>query len=231
MDNFLEILKTLSENGFDIASILIGGVITIIGIYWKNIVGAVTKRSSMIKDKEMLSAEQYSIASATQINLLLQGIAVKDEDISNIVLCNYHNGISSNTNFSYYHFTSICEYLGNTTNQCFDIWREKSYINFQPELQYIHNNKTAVVDLDSEDDVREFPKLSKLIADSNAKVGFFIPISGIHSGLGMIVLLYKDHKEIEDRSEYIYNISTELERLAVLLDYRSHLKSECRKRK
>lgn len=231
MDNLLEILKTLSENGFDIASIIVGVAIAIVGIYWKSIVGAITKRSSFVKDNEMLAAEKYSIASATQINLMLQSVASKDADISNIILCNYHNGISSNTNFSYYHFTSICEYLGNTTNQCFDVWREKSYTNYQPELQYIHNNRTAIIDLDSKEDVEAFPKLSKLIADSDAKVGFLIPISGIHSGLGMMVVLYNEHKEIEDRSEYIYNISTELERLAVLLDYRSHLKSEHKKRK
>lgn len=230
MSDIFSVLKTLSENGFDIASIIIGVALTVIILYWKTILNKITGRIDYINDKKTMYAEKYSIESAQKINDLLQDIVRKDQRISNVVLCNYHNGITSDANFSYYHFTALSEQMGNTTNQCFDVWRERSYINYQPELKYIHNNRSAIIDLDSNEDVEAFPKLSKLVEDSKAKVGFFIPISGINIGQGMLIVLFKEHAEIEDRGEYIYSISEELEQLTLLIDYRRHI-SDMKKRK
>lgn len=231
MSDILDLLKTLSESGFDIASIIIGVAIAIIIFYWKTILRKVMGKMDDMNDVKTKYAEEYSIESAQKINDILQDIVRSDSRISNVILCNYHNGIASDANFSYYHFTSLSEQMGNTTNQCFDVWREKSYINYQPELKYIHTNKTAIISLDSNEDTKEFPKLSKLIDESGAKTGFFIPINGISKPIGMIVILYKDNIEINNRAQYLYNISDEIEQLAILIDYRRHINNIKKKRR
>lgn len=231
VEDIFSLLKTLSESGFDIASIIIGAAIAILIFYWKTILRKVIGKMDDMNDAKTKYAEEYSIESAQKINDILQDIVRGDSRISNVILCNYHNGIASDANFSYYHFTSLSEQIGNTTNQCFDVWREKSYINYQPELKYIHNNKTAVINLNCYEDTKEFPKLSKLIDESKAKTGFFIPINGISKPIGMIVILYKDDVEITDRAQYIYNISDEIEQLAILIDYRRHINNLKKKRR
>lgn len=231
MGDFLDILKALSESGFDIASIIIGVAIAILIFYWKAILGKIMGRMDDVNDVKTKYAERYSIESAQKINDILQDMVRKDPRLSNVILCNYHNGIASDANFSYYHFTALSEQLGNTTNQCFDVWREKSYINYQPELKYIHSNRSAIIDLNSQEDVETFPKLSKLVEDSKAKVGLFIPINGVGVNIGMVILLFHSDVVIDDRAEYIYSISEEIEQLAILIDYRRHINDIKKKRK
>lgn len=226
MDWIIDTIKLLISNGFDLMSIIVGFLIAIAIIYWKDILRHVMKRADIIKLESDQRAEMYAINSAVKINDLLSDIINKDKNISNVILCNYHNGASSDSDFSYYYFTSISEGIGNTTNQCIDIWREKSYINYQPELKYIHQNRSAIIDTTDEYDLKMFPKLSKLVIDSMASVALIVPISGIGHGIGFIVIMYNEHKTIDDRGDYLYNITPELEQIAVLLDYKRHKKNK-----
>lgn len=222
MDNIIDVLKMLVSNGFDLISIVVGFIIAVAVIYWKEILKIILKRARSYKEEETLKAELYAIDSARRINEILSDIVSRDPRISNVVLCNYHNGASSDANFSYYYFTSVSEAFGNTTNPCFDIWKEKSYINFQPELHYIHQKRSAILDIDSKEDVTMFPKFTNLVIQSKAKVCLFIPISGIRRNIGMLTILFNENVFIEDRSDYIYSLTSELEQLALLLDYRKH---------
>lgn len=222
MDNMIDVLKMLLSNGFDFMSIVIGFIMAVAVIYWKEIVRVVLNKANHYKEEETLKAEMYTIDSARRINEILSDVVSKDSRISNVILCNYHNGASSDANFSYYYFTSISEAFGNRTNQCFDVWREKSYINYQPELHYIHQQRSAIIDVDNAEDVSMLPKFANLVSQSKAKVGLFIPISGIRRNIGMLIILFKDNISIEDRGDYIYALSCELEQFALLLDYRKH---------
>lgn len=224
MDNLLDVVKMLLSNGFDFISILIGFALAVATIYWKQIIKLVLKKAKSIKEEEAMRAEMYSIDAARRINELLSDIVSNDERISNVILCNYHNGASSDANFSYYYFTSVSEAFGNTTNQCFDTWRERSYTNYQPELHYIHQKRSAVINIDDPIDVKMFPKLSKLVEQSSCKVGLLIPISGINRNIGMLIILFNQSASIDDRGDYVYSISSELEQFALLLDYKEHIK-------
>lgn len=231
MDILFDILKTLLSNGFDFMSIVIGFIIAIAVVYWKEIVKVVLKKANHYREEETLKAEMYAIDSARRINEILTDIVSKDQRISNVILCNYHNGASSDANLSYFYFTSVSEAFGNTTNPCFDIWREKSYINYQPELHYIHQKRSAIVDIDISEDVQMLPKFANLVVQSKAKVGLFVPIYGIRRNIGMLAILFKDNISIEDRGDYIYALSSELEQLALLLDYRKHVNKDKRSKK
>lgn len=232
MNNIIDVLKMLLSNGFDFISIVIGFIMAVAVIYWKEILRIILKKAKMYKEEEALKAELYAIDSARRINEILSDIVSRDPRISNVILCNYHNGASSDANFSYYYFTSVSEAFGNTTNPCFDIWREKSYINFQPELHYIHQKRSAVLNINSKEDVTMLPKFTNLVIQSKANVGLFVPISGIRRNIGMLTILFKDDINIDNRGDYICSLTSELEQLALLLDYRKHSdKYKCSKKK
>lgn len=229
MDNVFDILKILISNGFDLISIIVGFIIAVSMIYWKEILKLVLRKANHYKEEETAKAEVYAIDSARRINEILSSIVSNDHRISNVILCNYHNGASSDANFSYYYFTSICEAFGNSTNTCFDVWKEKSYMNYQPELHYIHQRLSAIVDIDIPEDVEMLPKFADLINKSQCKVGMMIPISGIRRNIGMLVILFREEVAIEDRGDYIYAMSSELEQLALLLDYRKNIRKNKKK--
>lgn len=219
MKDFLDMLSELSKYGFDILSMIVGALAIIMALYWKVIVKVVMERIKSNEQKENKEREQYSINTGQEINEILCDIAEKDVAISNVILCNYHNGNDSAANLSYFYFTSICEAFGNTTNQCFDIWREKSYLNFQPELKYIHLHRSAIINLNDPEDVEILPKFSKLVELSKTEMGLILPIVGISSNIGFVVILYKEAQDIKDRAGYIYNFSEQIERLAVIMNY------------
>lgn len=226
MDNVLDFIKILLSSGLDLLSLIVGFVIAIAIAYWKEITKMVMKKASHFKEQEVMKAETYAIDSAQKINEILSDVVSNDTRISNVILCNYHNGASSDANLSYYYFTAISEAFGNRTYPCFDFWKEKSYLNYQPELRYIHQKRSAIINVDDLDDIEMLPKFTNLVQQSNAKLCMLIPISGIDKNIGMLVLLFKEHVEIDDRGDYIYSLSKELEQLALLLDYRKHSKKK-----
>lgn len=221
MKDFIEAIKILNELGFDIVSVLFGFAICILYIKRKFILKMIYQKYDIRNDLKKRRSEQYSISVSGNINKYMKSIISKDDKISNAILCNYHNNITSNANLSYYYFTSITECLGNRVLQCFDIWHEKSYMNYQPELEMMHRYNIFVIDITDETHVEEFPKLSKLISDSNAKVGVFISISGINKEIGFLLMLYKDRIEIgdQDKAGYLYKFNKDIDEISVLMNY------------
>lgn len=212
-------IKLMGDLGFDITSILLGFLMCIAIFKHKSILSFVFQKLDKNQIAKRRRAEEYAIATSGNINKLLNDIVCKDTDISNAILCNYHNNIVSNVNLSYYYFTSITECLGNRMTQCFDIWHEKSYMNYQPELERMHRSNVFYINLNNPEHVECFPKLSKLIEDSNAKFAVFIAITGINKEIGFLLLLYKDEIKIESKAEYLYTFNKELDEIAVLMNY------------
>lgn len=221
MGEFIDAIKILNDLGFDVISVVFGFLICILYIKRKVILRIIYQRYDMRNDIKKRKSEQYSINVSGNINKCMKSIIDKDNKISNAILCNYHNNITSNANLSYYYFTSITECLGNRVHQCFDIWNEKSYMNYQPELEMMHRYNIFVIDTTNESHIDEFPKLSKLIIDSNAKVGVFISISGINREIGFLLMLYKDDVNISDsdKAEYLYKFNKDIDEISVLMNY------------
>ena len=219
MKDFIDAIKLMGDLGFDITSVVFGFIICIAFLKHKTILRIVFQkldRNQLIKRSK---AEEYTITSSKNINKLLDDIVCKDSKISNAILCNYHNNVVSNVNLSYYYFTSITECLGNRMHQCFDVWHEKSYMNYQPELERMHRSNIFYININNPEHVECFPKLSKLIEDSNAKFAVFIAITGINKEIGFLLLLYKDEIKIESKAEYLYTFNKELDEIALLMNY------------
>lgn len=221
MSEIVETFKILNDLGFDLASVIIGFLICTVYIKHKSIVKFVFNKLDNIQKAKHSLAEEYTINTSVNINKILNNIVDKDKDISNAILCNYHNNVVSNSNLSYYYFTSITECLGNRFHQCFDIWHEKSYMNYQPELERMHRSNIFYINMENPEHVENFPKLSKLISDSKAKFAVFISITGVKKEIGFLLLLYADEIRIDSKAEYLYKFNKELDEIAVLMNYNS----------
>ena len=64
------------------------------------------------------------------------------------------------------------------------------------------------------------PKLYRKLKLSGAKSAAFYTIEGVKSPIGMIVILY-DHKKDYQLGYYMETIASDIQRLAVLLDYKA----------
>lgn len=209
--------------GLDWKSLIIGVLIPLVfytnnGLY-ESTMRSIIKNDAEIKKSDKIKAEEWTINQSDNINKQLESIASKDHSISNVVLCNYHDNQPSNVDFSYYYFTSLTEALGNRTYEVLNVWHERSYVNYRPELKSIHKRPSMTICVEKEKDLELYPKLCNLIIESKAKTAIFVPITGMERPIGLVVILFGEAKSI-DQYTYIYNIDKEIRELSLSLNYR-----------
>lgn len=160
--------------------------------------------------------EQYVTKIMPRVNGLIQDIASKDEEATNVLLLNYHNTLTSTHGLAYRYLTGICEQF--KTKPCIDYWKELDYMNYGEEIHNITIRRCLLMQ-DVKDYRQEFPKFTYLLERSNAKSAIFYPIIGVDSSIGLIVVLYdKQITEISlDKIRKV--IAPNIQPLAVLLDY------------
>lgn len=215
--NFLEFVNSLGINAYDA---IIGFVMALVFLRHDKILSFVFNKYDKKIKKLKHTSEEYTLESADTINTKLESIVISDERISSAILCNYHNSVSSNVDLSYYYFTSLTEAIGmNSIHQCMEIWRERSYMNYQKELKMIHRSNCVIVNINDKDDIAVYPKMAKLINDSGMKTGVFIPINIINKPIAFIVLLYEEEFFIESKPEFLYKINKNIDDISILINY------------
>lgn len=171
----------------------------------------------VIEDQER-AAEEYTLELAPFINECVLEIQKNDEDCQNVLLLNYHNSKKSLQGFRYLYLNCITEKPKGLDSEPVKMyWNELEYIYYEDEISRIHDNGSLLVhDIDSIKN--SFPKIYKKLISCNAKAAAFYPIEGVRTPIGMIIILYKEPNNLHD-SEYINNVSPQIQRLSTLLDY------------
>nr|DAR36609.1 MAG TPA: hypothetical protein [Caudoviricetes sp.] len=215
--SFLDFVNSLGINAYDA---IIGFVMALVFLRHDKILSFVFNKYERKIKKLKHTSEKYTLDSADTINTKLEAIVMSDKRISSAILCNYHNSVSSNVDLSYYYFTSLTEAIGiNSIHQCMEVWRERSYMNYQKELKMIHRSNCVIVNTNDKDDVAVYPKMAKLINDSGMKTGVFIPINMINKPIAFIVLLYEEEYFIKSKPEFLYKINKNIDDISILINY------------
>lgn len=215
--SFLDFVNSLGINAYDA---IIGFIMALIFLRHDKILSFVFNKYERKLKKSKHTSEKYTLDSADTINTKLEAIVMSDKKISSAILCNYHNSVSSNVDLSYYYFTSLTEAIGiNSIYQCMEIWRERSYMNYQKELKMIHRSNCVIVNINDKDDMAVYPKMAKLINDSGMKTGVFIPINMINKPIAFIVLLYEGEYCIKSKPEFLYKINKNIDDISILINY------------
>lgn len=162
-------------------------------------------------------AEQYSMQTAVEINRQVQLIAEKDNDAFDVLLLNYHNNTQSLQGYKYLYLSCLTEAPRSLdTHTLKQQWNRIDYIYYADELAKIHSQSFIQFE-DIEQMGKSLPKLYRLVKASDAKAISFFTIEGHNSQIGLIVLLYKEHKHYDYK--YARGILPCIQRLAILLDY------------
>lgn len=171
----------------------------------------------VVEDQER-AAEEYTLELAPFINECVLEIQKNDEDCQNVLLLNYHNSKKSLQGFRYLYLNCITEKPKGLDSEPVKMyWHELEYIYYEDEISRIHDNGSLLIN--NVDSVKKsFPKIYRKLVSCNAQAAAFYPIEGVRTPIGMIIILYKEPNILHD-SEYINNVSPQIQRLSTLLDY------------
>lgn len=189
-------------------------------IMYSQIIGETGKKVGEIFQQEIVSnkkAEQYSMATAIEINQQVQEIAQIDKEAFDVLLLNYHNNTQSLQGYKYLYLSCLTEAPRSLdTPTLKQQWNRLDYIYYADELSKIHN-QSCVRFNNIEDMGNSLPKLYRLAKASDAKAISFFTLEGHQSQIGMIVILYKAPRIYDYR--FAGNILPHIQKLALLLDY------------
>ena len=167
-------------------------------------------------------AEQYSMNTAVEINEQVQLIASKDNEAFNVLLLNYHNNTQSLQGYKYLYLSCLTEAPKSLdTHTLKQQWNRIDYIYYADELAKIHSQSFVQFE-DIEQMGENLPKLYRLVKASDAKSISFFTIEGHNSQIGLVVILYKEHKKYD--CKYARGILPCIQRLAILLDFENSCK-------
>ena len=164
-------------------------------------------------------AEQYTLETASDINDCVQSIAQKDTAAYNVLLLSYHNTQKSLQGYRYLYLNCLTEKpKGIEAEPLREFWYNLEYIYYEDELSKIHSNEFLRI-TDIEIMKTTMPKFYRRLKLSGAKAAAFYTIEGTKSPIGLIIVLY-DHTREFQRGEYMKTVSSDIQKLAVLLDYK-----------
>lgn len=219
IDLFSKLYSFVSKLSSDTKNLLIIIMFFIISItayedLGKKIVDDTVRTTIELKSK----AEKYSKEMTPVINGYVRNVLMSDPDASNVILLSYHNSQTSMQGFSYLYITGITEEgRWDITKPYINNWHELSTINYGSELDKIHKLKFLRVD-NVENIKSDYPKLYFKLKECDAVSAAFYPIQGRYSYSGMLVVLYKHHKEYE-LGYYMKTIEPGMTDLHNTLDY------------
>ena len=187
-------------------------------VYMKHYNQTVIKDYVAVVEEQERVAEEYTLELAPFINECVLEIQKNDEDCQNVLLLNYHNSKKSLQGFRYLYLNCITEKPKGLDSEPVKMyWHELEYIYYEDEISRIHDNGSLLIS--NIDSIKNsFPKIYRKLISCNAKSAAFYPIEGVRTPIGMIIVLYKKPNNLHD-SEYINNVSPQIQRLSTLLDY------------
>lgn len=181
---------------------------------------ATSKLISQIKVEQPVSnsdIEHYTFQMSEQINNYLDNISVVDHDSFSVLLLNYHNTIKSVQGLPYIYLNCIAEETKDYKRIGIgEQWRELQYIYYFDELNAVHKEGQLYL-VDSEESMKQFPKLIKKLKACDAKAAHFYPIEGLDNPIGMVVILY-DKEVRHDLKYYLKYIDPSIQKLSTVLD-------------
>ena len=189
-------------------------------ILYSQIIGETGRQVTEKFKEEIVSnkkAEQYSMATAVEINQQVQLISEIDQDAFDVLLLNYHNNTQSLQGYKYLYLSCLTEAPRSLdTPTLKQQWNKLDYIYYADELYKIHNQ--SFVKFENIELMKgTLPKFYRLVKASDAKAISFFTIEGHTSQIGLIVLFYKESKKYD--YQYAGNILPHIQKLALLLDY------------
>lgn len=176
--------------------------------------------TELVREEKQM-AEEYTKMKTPEINSLIQSILRADHEATNVILLNYHNTLTSTHGLSYYYLTTLTEKIrGADTEYCGLMWNELNYLYYGEEIDKINN--IGYLRIDSlENSSGGFPKLTILLARSNAVSAAFYPIDGAGGSTGMLVILYNKTR-VYNSGYYMEVLKPYVYRLSSILDYNSN---------
>lgn len=175
----------------------------------------ILKEYGIFTEQQEQVAESYTLETASIINRYVSDIADKDQECYNVLLLNYHNTQKSLQGYRYLYLNLLTEKpKGIDSEPVKDYWTNLEYVYYEDELARIHNSDCLLVN-NIEDIKPIMPKIYKRLKISGAQAARFYTVEGLQNPIGLIIILYKDNPTRN------VNILTEIQRLAVLLDYRN----------
>lgn len=175
------------------------------------------RQQAQSETKAKRDREQYTIDITPKVQKILQDVIDKDENVTNVLLLNYHNTLTSSHGLSYRYLTGLCESF-QESSPCIDYWKELDYMNYGEEIQKITTRRCLLMN-NTQIFRKDYPKFSYLVERSNAKAAVFYPIIGVDNSVGMLVVLYNKENPGIALDHLRKVIFPTIQPLAILLDY------------
>lgn len=165
-------------------------------------------------------AEEYTLATASDINNCINDIAIKDTAAYNVLLLSYHNTQKSLQGYRYLFLNCLTEKPKGLEGETLkEYWTNLEYIYYEDELSKIHNQE--YLRISNIEKIRStMPKIYKRLKMSGAKAAAFYTIEGVKNPIGMIVVLYNTPKTYYV-GYYPEVVAHDIQKLAVILDYQN----------
>lgn len=221
IDTIVSVFKLINKLPSCAKTVIIVGLFGLLAVnYIKTQNETILRQYNAFMEMKEQKAEQYTLETASDINRYIGSIAEKDTSAYNVLLLNYHNTQTSLQGYRYLYLNCLTEKpKGLETEPLREFWTNLEYIYYEDELRKIHSNEYLRIP-DIEMIRASMPKFYKRLKLSGAKSAAFYTIEGTRSPIGLIVILYKDTKEYP-QDYYMKVLSLEVQKLAVLLDYKT----------
>ena len=197
-------------------------IVVLCGIIFINYIGYqnrdLLKQYNVFTQEKEQIAENYTFETASTINRCVSDISKKDTACYNVMLLNYHNTQKSLQGYRYLYLNCLTEKpKGLEYEPLRDYWTNLEYVYYEDELSKIHDKEYLVIR--NIDNIQTtMPKIYKKLKMSGAESAIFYTIHGMRNPIGLIIILYD--KPITVRpNDLILDIITDIQKLAVVLDY------------
>lgn len=180
----------------------------------------ILRQYTMFKEMQEQEAETYALETAADINKCISDIAKKDTAAYNVVLLSYHNTQKSLQGYSYLYLDCLTEKpKGIDADPLREFWTNLQYTYYEDELSKIHNSEYLRIS-DIETIRQSMPKFYRKLKLSGAEAVGLYTIEGVKSPIGMVIVLY-NHKISFPIEHFMRNVAPDIQKLAVLLDYKA----------
>lgn len=170
-------------------------------------------------DNRVQEAEDYSMKTGPIIESELRNILNSDQNVSCVLLLNYHNTKTNPEGYSFKYMTCLAEVARDESHR--NHWVDLDYINYSNEIMRI-NNRKYLRSYDIEDMKQDFPRFYEKVKSCNIHGVAIYPINGYKRQLGLLVMLYNNKMTERTDTYYQTTISQPLQKIQSILDYNNN---------
>lgn len=179
----------------------------------------VMKYYSQYYDDKVQEAEDYSMQTGPIIESELRNILNADQNVSCVLLLNYHNTKTNPEGYSFKYVSCLAEVARDESHR--NHWVDLDYISYSTEIMRI-NNRKYLRSYDIEDMKESFPRFYNKLKSCNIHGVAIYPVHGYKRQLGLLVMLYSDKMTERTDTYYQTTISQPLQKIQSILDYNNN---------